>query len=631
MNVEKEKKRKKKHKLTEVIKNIKAAHILILLVVTALVAVIMLLNCYRMHESQKTALTYEGKDIAVHIGHGIDKYIQNGIRGVDVLAYTIGTQFVGKYSDEEIENFIHMEVDSFQHSMEGSFSNIKLVWNGKYFDDSGMTEDLSGVKNAKWYNRALEAEGEAVLISPVRYFKEVDDSFTIAEMLPDGESVVAVDMNLDKLQDLMISGKGGVERWTMVIGVDGDVISHTKADEIGLDYSIENGSMGSIIYRTIQNSEPDQQGGYGFEVVFDGMSYMVYAQSLNDEWYTVSCIGMQQAVEALSVIYIWAIVIPIIVLVLGIIFLLLMSAKRLRAEELDSMLMAVGSIYRSIFLIDIERDTIDILRSDEPEVTAILSDNKRSVRDRMNDCAKIMAAQENMDESEAFLNVDTLSKRLRDKETIETRILDVHDLWCGGRFIVVDRFPDGAPKRIMWVISVIDKEKRERDKLLYLSQTDQMTRVYNRVSGQQKISAMLQDGCGGMFVMVDVDEFKNVNDTYGHANGDQVLIEVAKCLKRTFREDDIVLRYGGDEFSAFAPLVFGRDQGEPIIKRLIDNLDNINVPGVDKASISASIGVAFCGENDDMTYSELSQIADANLYESKKQRGNSVTYGGERG
>ena len=629
MKEKREKKNRRRHKFIEILKNIRPLQIVVLLVVTVLVGGIMLLNCYRMYDSRKTALTYEGKDIAVHIGHGIDTYIQNGINSVDVLAYTLDNLFGDEYSDDEIQDFIGMELETLNYSMDGACSDIKLVRNGLYYRGGMYSSDVGLAANEKWYNKAIEADGEAVLISPVRSFKNVSEYFSISRMLSDGEGVICVDLMLDKLQDLMLSDDKSIERWTMVIGIDGDVISHSKQDEIGLEYSEDNGSMGSIIYKTINSIEPDINGGYSFEVDFENMTYMVYAQNVNGQWYSVSCVGMQQAVEQLGTIYIWGMVIPIIVFLLGMVFLFIMSARKLRNEELDSMLMAVGSIYRSVFLIDLETDSIEILRSNEPEVVKILSDNKRSVKDRLNECARVMTAEENMDESEAFLNLETLSVRLHETDTIETRILDVNYLWCGGRFIVVDRYPDGAPKRIMWVVSVIDKEKRERDKLIYLSQTDQMTRVYNRVSGENKITGMLDAGYGGMFVMVDVDDFKNVNDTYGHAKGDRVLIEVAKCLKRTFREDDIVLRYGGDEFSAFAPLVYDKKDGEPIIRRLIENLDNINVAGVDKASVSASIGVAFCAGGERITYAELSQIADKNLYESKKHSGNYATYGGE--
>ena len=93
-----------------------------------------------------------------------------------------------------------------------------------------------------------------------------------------------------------------------------------------------------------------------------------------------------------------------------------------------------------------------------------------------------------------------------------------------------------------------------RDRLEVKAQTDAMTGLLNAVSTRENVDVWLKNGeCRGMqaLIMLDVDRFKDVNDTYGHAVGDEALRQSAALLKRHFRGSDIVGRVGGDEFIVF--------------------------------------------------------------------------------
>ncbi|MBQ6967561.1 MAG: GGDEF domain-containing protein, partial [Lachnospiraceae bacterium] len=133
--------------------------------------------------------------------------------------------------------------------------------------------------------------------------------------------------------------------------------------------------------------------------------------------------------------------------------------------------------------------------------------------------------------------------------------------WNRARFVVVERDNDGTLLSVLFMVETIDEEKKARDRLLYLSETDSMTGINNRGSGENKVRKLLLDGDGGMFMLLDVDKFKSINDTYGHAAGDKVLISIAECMRRAFRNNDVMMRLGGDEFAAFAPMVYTREGG----------------------------------------------------------------------
>ena len=84
------------------------------------------------------------------------------------------------------------------------------------------------------------------------------------------------------------------------------------------------------------------------------------------------------------------------------------------------------------------------------------------------------------------------------------------------------------------------------------AERDGLTGIYNRRGGEQTIRKLIANGTTGAFVIIDVDDFKRVNDYYSHATGDEILKQVANCLKSSFRDSDVVMRMGGDEFIVYA-------------------------------------------------------------------------------
>jgi diguanylate cyclase (GGDEF)-like protein len=116
-------------------------------------------------------------------------------------------------------------------------------------------------------------------------------------------------------------------------------------------------------------------------------------------------------------------------------------------------------------------------------------------------------------------------------------------------------------------------------------------------------------------IMFDIDFFKQVNDTYGHAGGDAVLIEFAKLLETEITSPNVVGRIGGEEFLAI--LYLNQDQAAEFCKKLIIKINNntVHFDGID-IKITSSGGVAFSTETE--TSADLTNKADERLYEAKK-------------
>ncbi|MEG0734101.1 GGDEF domain-containing protein, partial [Anaerorhabdus sp.] len=113
-------------------------------------------------------------------------------------------------------------------------------------------------------------------------------------------------------------------------------------------------------------------------------------------------------------------------------------------------------------------------------------------------------------------------------------------------------------------------------------------------------------------LMLDIDDFKDVNDRYGHAEGDRVLGEVAIELKERFRSRDIVGRVGGDEFTILMTDIPSKDVA---IKKAEELCSAIRNRRFTKCEITVSIGIAFA--NDEKSFNEIYNEADEALYQAK--------------
>ncbi|MEG2801566.1 MAG: diguanylate cyclase [Longicatena sp.] len=151
---------------------------------------------------------------------------------------------------------------------------------------------------------------------------------------------------------------------------------------------------------------------------------------------------------------------------------------------------------------------------------------------------------------------------------------------------------------------------------------DGMTRVLNKVTVESLIENALlsHPDKKHILLVLDVDDFKDVNDTLGHAAGDKVLCEIAESIRTCFRTDDFVGRIGGDEF-----IVFMKDVGntsstffEHKMKRLYSSFEMIYIASSPTYRVTCSTGIAYYPE-DGISYEDLFNHADTALYEAKKQ------------
>lgn len=177
----------------------------------------------------------------------------------------------------------------------------------------------------------------------------------------------------------------------------------------------------------------------------------------------------------------------------------------------------------------------------------------------------------------------------------------------------------GDPIMIITFTDITDK-KRLENRLTVLSETDALTQICNRGSGERKTERLISGGTSGMFCLLDVDKFKQINDSFGHMTGDKALVAVAACLKSSFA-GCIVMRLGGDEFAVFAPDITTEEQGEVLIKRFFDAINSINIMEMSGKKISVSLGAVLC-KDCRVQFDGLYAMADNAMYLCKNIPGN---------
>ncbi|MEG1060675.1 MAG: EAL domain-containing protein [Oscillospiraceae bacterium] len=158
--------------------------------------------------------------------------------------------------------------------------------------------------------------------------------------------------------------------------------------------------------------------------------------------------------------------------------------------------------------------------------------------------------------------------------------------------------------------------------------TDSMTGLMNRANAEEQIALQLPDAAGtSVMVMLDIDNFKQINDTKGHDYGDKVICAVADQLRLHFRKGDIVARMGGDEFAAFVCNIPDAELVKKKARGLCADMTGIAIDG-ETANITCSVGMAFSSETDN-SFELLYHNADKALYSAKCRGRNALSIYGE--
>ncbi|WZL72387.1 GGDEF domain-containing protein [Clostridiaceae bacterium 35-E11] len=162
---------------------------------------------------------------------------------------------------------------------------------------------------------------------------------------------------------------------------------------------------------------------------------------------------------------------------------------------------------------------------------------------------------------------------------------------------------------------------KEINKLKYYASIDGMTKTFNRRAGMEileekmRMTKIYKQPLSICFI--DIDQFKKINDTFGHAFGDKLLIDISRILKYNIRKVDIVFRIGGDEFIIIFPNTT-RKQAVKVWNRICEKISEINKYGLYQYDISLSCGFSEYDSNSEISVEDLVKNADREMYKKKR-------------
>ncbi len=286
-----------------------------------------------------------------------------------------------------------------------------------------------------------------------------------------------------------------------------------------------------------------------------------------------------------------------------------------------------------IIVIDIIRETINA-----DKVIIVLPRENRQYRAYIKEAGKDKLIRTNVQQNETLIklidewhegNLDGI-RMSRDKKEIYMGIRKNDKLLA---LIVCQKFIGRFNEKVQGIVSAISSHiviAFENAYLYKLAITDELTGLYTQRHFRYIIERefinlpMYKDGIS--LVMIDIDNFKKVNDTYGHVAGDMVIKGVANHIRNTIRDNDMSFRYGGEEFTVLLSST-DIERGCRIADRIRKNIENaVFEDGTLSLKVTISVGVANCPKNAD-TVRELIINADNALYEAKRLGKNVVIRG----
>ena len=499
--------RKRFSRLADVLKGTRKKSIAFVLIALAIAAGIAVYVGIQIHGMQKESLLLRGELNAQKATMEYNRYLLTRVDIVTMVGNKVENLIDLANGNVEIEDYLTDETNIIIATLDPDTTGLYGLINGAYLDGSGWEPDADYVASERpWYRQAAESGQQITFVDPYLDAQTNTVMMTVAKMLKDGESVLAMDVSLRPIQEIVENVSANtIGGQAFLLDGSGNVIAHSDRGELGKNYLEEPETAGGMIARRLF-----KDGDTQFEISTPTGNYTVYIHVLEGGWYSVSLIDSDA----------WH-----------------------------------GPIHRTMFIF-----------------AAILT--------------LIIAA------------IFAVFLRLTSKNTA---LQELHQR--------------------------VDREEKRGDELQALSETDRMTGLKDRISGERKANELIRSGSGGMFLELDIDQFKHINDTWGHQTGDAVIIAVADAIRSTFRTNDVVMRLGGDEFGVFAVGIVNREMGKAMVQRLFNRIAGLNIPEMKGQKVFVSVGAAICPEGKETSFHELYAIADKALYRSKKASGSKLTFG----
>ena len=289
--------------------------------------------------------------------------------------------------------------------------------------------------------------------------------------------------------------------------------------------------------------------------------------------------------------------------------------KKEQMEQLN-ILTSMAGIYYSMHLIDLRKKSITEYAA-RNQVKEVVEKNKNlDAATAIREVMRATMSNQYLEQGLEFTELSTLAERLRGRKVIFKDLLGRNVGWIRMSFISISTDSEGYPEKVICTTQIIDEEKRREERLIRESTTDKLTHCFNRRAYENDMHNYSDNHEEDfVFISIDVNGLKKVNDTMGHAAGDELLSGAARCMRRCFGDVGKVYRTGGDEF---AIILFADDEKLAELKETFEKAVE-SWSGKMVKSISVSCGYVCAKEFPNKTAAEIAKIADERMYKTKSE------------
>ena len=279
-----------------------------------------------------------------------------------------------------------------------------------------------------------------------------------------------------------------------------------------------------------------------------------------------------------------------------------------------NLIKSLSSIYYTLHVIDLDSDTVTEFATSDFLSSYINS--TENISQQLKTAIENAVSPRYLAKALSFSDLSTLRARLGEKNFISEEIVALNIGWIEASFIVAERDEDGKVASVIFATRSIDKEKRREENLLLLSNTDELTGLFNRHAYDDDTAKLSQSSLGENFAIIslDVNGLKRVNDEMGHAAGDIMLKAAAERISRHFSHVGKCYRMGGDEFAVITTKVSSQEMTN-IYNDFVQDLAAFKTDKIKELAVS--FGCAFSFDYPDLDVSELAKVADKKMYQDK--------------
>lgn len=518
----------------------------------------------------------------------------------------------------------------------GHFSTVGLTYRGqKTLMSNGEEIDIL---DQDYYKRALE--GEEVVEGPVVLPSSGRKVVILAKPLYKDEEVIGV---VHEAYDL----DNATKTLLAVLNMQQDRITMIADEKGDVNMGIGNGRQGNFYNFLKQEaivcsmSKQDlekaiakkESGAFYYTDIYGETQYVVFAPVDVNDWYTfqivsgTNLLADQQMLNKIARDTMGKYFLLICLCFIVIIYIWRQIEKdRLKQinAEIEGLRLTAGLMEGCMFEFDLKARKFLIVKNTGDSAE---SDNtEKQVLEKLSGFITDSIAKKNDSSLDRYFHEDDLpavQKALTElkragRTVFQGRLHTSDGDYHWYRFYMAVVFDDKRQiKRVLGNVLDINDTQNKFARMQHKAERDPLTGIYNRAVFEKYVNEVLADSSKRQhaFFLLDIDDFKNVNDSRGHAFGDTVLCELTANLERSFRSSDLLGRIGGDEFAVLMCDITSMENA--LVKA--GQICSLYTKGAAKEGlkISCSIGMVFCESDDGAAFDDLYQKADSALYKAK--------------